>query len=115
MSVYVPNKDQGNLILPYPLHHSLKRAYDRVLKKTFSIVIQEQNILQIAEHSKRILGFLTNNELKARIENKWNRRLMSSKEKWDIFEEEVRNELLLEKDKKVRIIKKITNREAREQ
>eukprot|EP00742_Colponemidia_sp_Colp-10_P009708 GILJ01010615.1.p1 GENE.GILJ01010615.1~~GILJ01010615.1.p1 ORF type:complete len:481 (+),score=78.17 GILJ01010615.1:955-2397(+) len=70
-----------------PMHPSLRRAYDEILKPMFEELIAEdnQNLLADAAHREKILNMIPDEDLRADIRQRWGNGGMSASNKWELL------------------------------
>ena len=93
-NIGVGNENANRLVLDYPLHPRLRKAYEYLRVKFREVILGDHQLLRIETHREKMLGFLPytqNDELRKRVRNLWANRINDetrSEELFDVLKEQ---------------------------
>lgn len=77
-NIGVGNENANRLVLDYPLHPRLRKAYEYLQVKFMEVIIRDHDLLRIETHREKMLGFLPYTDadaLRKKVRSLWANRV----------------------------------------
>ena len=94
-NIGVGNENANRLVLDYPMHPRLAKAYQYLQTKFLETIIRDHNLLTNETHREKMLGFIpravnSSDDLKSKMSLIWNNKIQAnpdiqSDELWEAF------------------------------